>query len=184
MLAGHMKLNTFLLLVGAGAGALVAGGGVWLALRSPAEPAPVTVKLPVPSPDVVNTAPAAALPPTNADSVTTQAPAANPAAAAAPVVAPPGARPVDVVVLSYVNTQIGTDKLKDVSRGKPFKVNVYQDAGKAVVNRAKVDLNRNDKWDEKFTFSDGTIVREVAPADDENYTVKHRWDGKDWVEGG
>ena len=181
MLAGRMKLNTFLLLVGAGAGALVAGGGVWLALRSPAEPAPLTVKLPIPSPDVVNTAPAGAVPPTGADAVTTQAPAA---AAAAPVVAPPGARPVDVVVLSYVNTQIGTDKLKDVSRGKPFKVNVYQDAGKAVVNRAKVDLNRNDKWDEKFTFSDGTIVREVAPADDENYTVKHRWDGKDWVEGG
>lgn len=72
---------------------------------------------------------------------------------------------------------------KAVSKGKPFKVNVYQDAGAPTANRVEVDLDRewDEKWDEKFTFEDGTITRKVAPADDEVYTQSYRWDGKEWV---
>jgi hypothetical protein len=98
--------------------------------------------------------------------------------------APADAREVDKVVLSYVGKPIGADKLKDVTKGKPFKVNVYQDGGSPTANRAKVDLDRDDKWDEKFTFEDGTITRDVAPADDESYTEHLRWDGHGWVTAG
>ena len=90
-------------------------------------------------------------------------------------------READRVALSYIGKDIGTDKLKDVTKGKPFKVNVYQDAGNTSANRAKLDLDRDDKWDEKLTFEPEKITREVAPADDENYTETWHWDGSTWV---
>lgn len=166
MLAGKMRLNTFLLMVGVVLGGAVTAGGIWWATRPPPPPPPVIAEAPpppVPVPAPVAPAPVAAAP---------DAPAM-----------PDGAREVDTVVLFYADKAIGTDKLKDVTKGKAFKVNVYQDDGKATANRAKVDLDRDDKWDEKFTFDGGTITREVAPADDENYTEKYHWDGKGWVAG-
>lgn len=104
------------------------------------------------------------------------------ASAAAPTVIGANAeREADRVALSYIGKDIGTDKLKDITKGKPFKVNVYQDAGSATANRAKLDLDRDDKWDEKLTFEPEKITREVAPADDENYTETWHWDGAGWV---
>jgi hypothetical protein len=69
--------------------------------------------------------------------------------------------------------------VKDASRGNAFKVNLYQDEDKVSMNRAKVDLDRDDKWDEKWTFKPGEITRKVAPTDDENYTDNYLWKGKD-----
>jgi hypothetical protein len=52
------------------------------------------------------------------------------------------------------------------------------------VNRLKVDLDRDEKWDEKWTFaSDGGtdgVKRQVAPNDDEAYTEEYRLDGERW----
>ncbi|HMV68423.1 MAG TPA: hypothetical protein PKA64_16360 [Myxococcota bacterium] len=99
--------------------------------------------------------------------------------------APPAVgRPVDADVLVWRGRDLGTDKRKDVTSGKPYKVNVYQDAGNATANRAKVDLDRDDKWDEKITFEADRVVREVAPADDEQYTETYTWDGSGWKPGG
>lgn len=102
--------------------------------------------------------------------------------AGAPIAAPGelAARPVDTEVMTYKGRNLGTDKLKDVSKGKAYKINVYQEAGETSANRAKVDLDRDDKWDEKITFKAGEIVREVAPADDEHYTESWVWTGSGW----
>jgi hypothetical protein len=93
----------------------------------------------------------------------------------------PSGREVDGVVLGYRGRALGSDKLKDVTAGRPYKVNVYQDAGKATANRAKVDLDRDDKWDEKFTFDGDRVERQVAPQDDENYSETWLWDGSGWT---
>ncbi len=73
-------------------------------------------------------------------------------------------------------------KGKDALGGKrPFKVNLYQDAGQSLPNRAKVDLDRDEKWDEKWTFEGGAVKRQVAPADDDNYTVEYTLVGDRWL---
>ncbi|MBT3221283.1 MAG: hypothetical protein HN348_19545 [Proteobacteria bacterium] len=95
---------------------------------------------------------------------------------------PAAAQPAyHAVVFGYQGKDIGTTKLKDVTKGKPFKVNVYQDAGSSTVNRAKVDLDRDEKWDEKWTFGTDKVTRQVAPTDDENYTEVWVWNGLDWT---
>lgn len=165
MFAGQMRLRTFLLLGGT---ALVLGGGVfgaavvsgvfaWRAsseVTAPVVPAPVAVA-------PVATAPRTAV-----------VDASVPTAA--------GAREADTVVLDYLGKPLGTDKKKDVTSGRAYKVNVYQDAGQSVANRAKLDLDRDDKWDEKFTWKDGVITREVAPSDDEAYSARYTWTGGAW----
>lgn len=174
MLAGDMKLKTFLtiggcglLTVGALAGGVVvlAGGGL-LATREVAPSTPVIVALPTP---VASPTP-----------VARPAPMALPDPASAPTAAAVTGREVDVVALGYEGKNIGTDKLKDVTTGRAFKVNVYQDAGESTVNRLKIDLDRDDKWDEKITFKPDEISRDVAPADDEKYTEHYVWNGT-WV---
>lgn len=72
-------------------------------------------------------------------------------------------------------------KKKDITKGRPYKINLYQDAGKNSVNRAKVDLDRDDKWDEKWTFDGSNISRKVAPAADESYSESYVWNGAEWV---
>ena len=61
------------------------------------------------------------------------------------------------------------------------QVNVYQDAGNSTANRVKIDLDRDDKWDEKIDFKPEGVIRQVAPNDDEKYTeTYHLVDGA-WV---
>lgn len=172
MLAGRMKLNTFLLLVGAGGGALVTGGMLFAVTGGAFAVSGAD------DPELLLTAPVLAAPGAAAP---TPAPVAPPPVTDAPPSAPATARDVDAVVLSYQGKALGSDKLKDVTKGRPYKVNVYQDAGKPTANRAKIDLDRDDKWDEKITFDGEDILREVAPADDEAYTERTRWDGSSWV---
>jgi hypothetical protein len=49
------------------------------------------------------------------------------------------------------------------------------------VNRAKIDLDRDDKWDEKWTFDGTNISRKVSPNDDEDYSQEYDWNGSEWV---
>lgn len=108
--------------------------------------------------------------PTPASSV---APAA-PAPVAAPAASPAGEplRAMDREILAAAKGFSG-GKGKDAVRGRSWKVNLYCDAGHATANRLKIDLNRDDKWDEKWTLKPDGVEREVAPADDERYTVKY-----------
>lgn len=85
--------------------------------------------------------------------------------------APNELREVDTLMLALLQRPV-QDKIKDASKGRPFKINLYSDDGTRF-NRAKVDLDRDDRWDEKWTFKpDGSTEREVAPNDDENYQLR------------
>jgi hypothetical protein len=71
------------------------------------------------------------------------------------------------------------DKLNDAVPG-PIKVNVYAEHG--VWSRAKVDFDRDDKDDEKWSFKPGGVLqREVAPAHDEHFTEVYVRSGDAWI---
>lgn len=94
-------------------------------------------------------------------------------------------RPFDRELLDSVHRNFPGDKMKDAMPGRPFKVNLYKDQGEEGVNRLKIDLDRDDKWDEKWSFStkhgQPVVKRQVAPNDDENYTMEYRLQGDTWV---
>lgn len=165
MLAGKMRLNMFLLLVGV----LIAAGiavGVKACQSMPSKTTP-SVK-PTPTP------------PTPTPTPTPQPEVASPEVKPAPPSDLP-ARAWDAEVIAWKDKSIGGDKVKDAIKGKSYKVNLYKDAGQTNVNRAKVDVDRDDKWDEKFTFEPGKITLQRAPADDEKYTETYHWSGSGWT---
>lgn len=91
------------------------------------------------------------------------------------------ARSHDAEVIAWSKRSISGDKIKDATKGKSWKLNLYKDAGNTTVNRAKVDLDRDDKFDEKYTFETSKITLQVAPADDEKYTLTYHWNGSGWT---
>jgi hypothetical protein len=160
-----MKFKTFRGLVLAGGGAVLVTGIVFAARSCGEAPAPLaTAKVPAP-PRAPSAAPPTLPPPVS------------------PVAAPGTLTAFERQVVERARVALGSDKLKDAFPGAPIKVNLYQDAGQALPNRAKLDLDRDDKWDEKWTFEPGSgaVAREIAPADDENYTVSLTLVGERWV---
>ena len=155
----------------------VFGGGaaIWaLGRKGPTPPVPAAEPRPV------------AAPVAGAPEVSAPGEAATAANAPASPSDPSALRPMDEEILARIAQNIPGDKVKDAFSGRPYKVNLYKDSGQAGVNRLKIDLNRNEKWDEKWTISsDGGVLgvkRQVAPADDEAYTLEYRLDGKRWVQ--
>lgn len=154
MLAGKMKLTHFLGLAGLGVVAIIGGIGWWWSNQ------------PEPPPHSIAAGPATAAP------------------APAPAPSSDAGWDYQAEAMSWAGQDLGTDKRKDVSPGKAYKLNVYQDPGNDTVNRLKIDLDRDGKWDEKWTFEGrGGISRKVAPRDDEAYTVEQTWDGSAWSGG-
>ena len=154
-LAGRMRLNTFLAMLAAGGA--VCGAG-WMILGSIFFPEPEVPEVPDEPAVAEHSSPPSGT--TSSSSSTASSTDSH-----------------EVVVMGFVGQDIGASKRKDVTTGRAFKVNVYQDDGHSTVNRAKVDLDRDDKWDEKWTFDGATITRQIAPADDETYTTTQFWDG-------
>ncbi len=116
---------------------------------------------------------------------TAEKPVEKPTAEATPSADTAELRPMDQQILDLLAKDASTDKLKDAFPGKPFKANIYRDGGGTKFNRVKLDLNRNEKWDEKWSVeTEGgkeIIKRQVAPADDEKYTHDYRLIGGKWV---
>jgi hypothetical protein len=106
------------------------------------------------------------------------APAPPPAPAPAAGVA---LRPMDTEILEKARAGISGERVKDATAGRPYKVSLYRDAGAAGVNRLKVDLDRDDRWDEKWTLEGDEVKRQVSPADDEKYTEEYRLRGGAWA---
>lgn len=167
MLAGNVKLKNFLMVASVvGAAGIV---GLYFACRggddgaeySSPEPRPDRPVVARPTPEPVAPQPVDT-PPQPVDTAASSL------------------RDVDKAVLKYQGTSLGAAKKKDAIKGHSFKVNLYQDSGQAVMNRAKIDLDRDDKWDEKWTFDGDNISRKVAPKDDEKYTQSFDWTGTDW----
>lgn len=169
MFAGRMKLNNFILLAAALTAGLIAFA--WFSFSGD-EAGPRTTPAPVTRPEVPPPVTQAEVPPP-----TTPPPAVEPPAPAEGGTPP---RQVDRITLGFRGKDLRTDKWKDATKGEPYKVNLYQDPGFATTNRAKLDLDRDDKWDEKWTFDGENVVREVAPADDEKYTERYSWTGEAW----
>jgi hypothetical protein len=174
MLAGRMKLRNFVVLlfvVGvAGIGALVYACGKSDDKPKTDDKKPVASgdsdKMPAPTPtEKPPEPPPTSKPPTgNAESHDDLGP-----------------REHDAETIAWKDKSISSDKEKDVSKGKPYKISVYKDKGKDKVNRAKVDVNRNDKWDEKYSFDGEKVTLQRAPADDEKYTETYHWSGTGWI---
>lgn len=96
---------------------------------------------------------------------------------------PSAMREVDTRILARVAAGVSSPKLKDVFKGDRIKVNLYNEDGKI---RAKVDLDRDDKWDEKWDFEtkngEQVVKRRISSADDDaTYDVEYRLVGARWV---
>ena len=111
-----------------------------------------------------------------------QAAAARVAATPAPVAAAPAQDPkviVEKFLLDTLGKPASSEKLKDAVPG-PIHVNVYAEHG--VWSRAKVDFDRDDKDDEKWSLKpSGVLQREVAPAHDEHFTEVYVRSGDAWM---
>ncbi|MBX3233382.1 MAG: hypothetical protein KIT84_33850 [Labilithrix sp.] len=109
---------------------------------------------------------------------TTSTPTPTPNTATPTAADPLALREVDREILARLPMSISGAKVKDAFKGKSYKVDFYKDDGFAKVNRLKIDLDRDDKWDEKWDIEDGSptpkIKRHVAPRDDEQYTDEYR----------
>ena len=181
MLAGKMKLKNFLALVGClgvlGGGFVVATGGAAFVLGGEDDDGATH---PVPDKEELMQVEKPELPVKPVNQPPSEPVAAEPETASNDAPSPAG-RPVDQAVMDWAGKDLGSSKKKDVTKGQPYKVNVYQDDGHSSMNRAKIDLDRDDQWDEKWTFDGTHISRKVAPNDDENYSEMSVWSGTEWV---
>lgn len=92
-------------------------------------------------------------------------------------------RPFDEEIIRLFEQTPSTGKVKDATPDRPYKVNLYAEGGKHV--RAKVDLNRNNKWDEKWSVDEKNgeriYKRQVSPSDDDtSYPDKFKLRHKMW----
>lgn len=119
---------------------------------------------------------------------TAQAPTPNqPSPAPTPAGAGDGSfRPMDKAIMDRVAQNISGDKVKDAFPGQTYKVNLFKDAGEPGVNRVKIDLDRDEKWDEKWTITrEGgkeQVRRQVSLVDDDQtYAEEYRLREGSWV---
>jgi hypothetical protein len=94
-------------------------------------------------------------------------------------------RSADKAVVEFLNRQPNatSDKIKDAFPRESFKVNIYRDGGSPTWTRLKIDLDRDEKDDEKWTLANGQPdKRQVSTRDDGNYDREYRWRGAEWVE--
>ncbi len=181
-LAGNMKLKTFLTIVG-GLG-IFGAGALYVTSSDSSAPDggdPITIEPmgadPTPS-EGSEARPGVVL---NRDLEATE-PVEDPPADIGDIGRPP-LDPIDAAVLAWKGRSIPSKKVKDVTKHTPWKINVYQDDPGAGVNRAKVDRDRDDRWEIKYTFApDGSVSRKIAPEDDENFTVVQQLTETGWVQ--
>ena len=116
---------------------------------------------------------------------TQNAPIVSSTPTATPVQQNTGKRSADQAVVEYLNRQPNAtgEKIKDAFPRESFKVNIYRDGNSPTWTRLKIDLDRDEKDDEKWTLSNGQPdKRQVSTRDDGNYDLEYRWRGGQWVE--
>ena len=114
---------------------------------------------------------------------TTPTPDSSPAST--PVPSNNGLRREDQMIIDLLNKQstATSDKIKDAFPKEKFKVNIYRDGSGSTWTRLKLDLDRDEKDDEKWTLSAGQPdKRQVSTRDDGQYDREYRWRGGQWVE--
>ncbi len=109
----------------------------------------------------------------------------TPAPSSTPTPSNTGLRREDQMIIDYLSRQstATTDKIKDAFPRESFKVNIYRDGSGPTWTRLKLDLDRDNKDDEKWTLANGQPdKRQVSTRDDEQYDREYRWRGGQWVE--
>lgn len=104
---------------------------------------------------------------------------------ATPVQSNTNARTADQAVVEFLNRQPNAtgERIKDAFPRESFKVNIYRDGNSPTWTRLKIDLDRDEKDDEKWTLANGQPdKRQVSTRDDGNYDREYRWRGAQWVE--
>ncbi|MHC4829477.1 MAG: hypothetical protein ACYTFT_03845 [Planctomycetota bacterium] len=160
-----MKYKTFRNLAAVTVVSLI-GGGLYLATREDDPPKLRHVPTPrhAPTPRTGLSGRTSTPPPTTASGLRATSPPIGALVA-------PGLRPIDKSILAFLQRPMSGAKVKDAFNTQPYKVNIYRDAGNVRANRLKIDLDRDERWDEKWTIEGpGQIKREVAPLDNETYT--------------
>lgn len=105
--------------------------------------------------------------------------------ATTPVQTSTGARTADQAVVEFLNRQPNAtgERIKDAFPRESYKVNIYRDGNSQTWTRLKIDLDRDEKDDEKWTLSNGQPdKRQVSTRDDGTYDREYRWRGGQWVE--
>ena len=93
----------------------------------------------------------------------------------------PGLRAVDTTMMDLLQSVRPTAKVKDATKGKSYKINLYADDGKRF-NRAKVDLDRDDAWDESWTIrSPNDVERQVSTKDNGTYDLTFALTPSGWA---
>ena len=113
----------------------------------------------------------------------TPTPASSPVST--PVPSNTGLRREDQMIIDLLNRQstATSDKIKDAFPKEKFKVNIYRDGAGTTWTRLKLDLDRDEKDDEKWTLNAGQPdKRQVSTRDDGQYDREYRWRGGQWVE--
>jgi hypothetical protein len=109
----------------------------------------------------------------------------TPASTVTPPPSNSGLRREDQMIIDLLNRQpkAASDKIKDAFPRESFKVNIYRDGSGSTWTRLKIDLDRDNKDDEKWTLTNGQPdKRQVSTRDDEQYDREYRWRGGQWVE--
>ncbi len=87
-------------------------------------------------------------------------------------------RPMDVAILEVLARPMSGEKIKDAFPSQSYKVNIYKDAGFTTANRLKIDLDRDEQDDEKWTLEGSgaeiKVKRQVSPKDDNTYPEEWR----------
>jgi hypothetical protein len=89
-------------------------------------------------------------------------------------------RPVDTEVFALAKKGSPVD-IPDASPGKPYKIGLFHERGGKSLSRAKIDLDRDGKWDEIWWVDLPLAKREVSPNDDERYTDVYRLRNGKWL---
>ena len=93
------------------------------------------------------------------------------------------ARPFDETIVKFAGKPVPDGRADDIRPRRDWHITVVQDAGHEEASRALVDLDRDGKIDERWSFkNNGTVItRSVSPNDDENYVHDFNWTGTGWL---
>ena len=69
-------------------------------------------------------------------------------------------------------------KAKDITRGSGPKINLYDDDGDGKWDRGKVDTNRDDTWDQKWTVKGGVLERKIEASGEVSVFEDGAWVSK------
>jgi len=89
-------------------------------------------------------------------------------------------QPFDGDALAWRGRSVGAVGVADASKGRPYRIAVFQDVGQPTVNRVKVDADRDGIWDDELTFAPGSALMQHAPAGDGKLIETYRWTGSGW----